>query len=260
MRLLLADDEKIMLENLKDILKDLCPKAEIYAFSWPADALDAARQQQMDIAFLDIEMGNMNGLQMAIELKKLNPDIHIIFVTGFSQYAVDAFQIHASGYLLKPVKTEDVARELTFLYAKKEPPSHIRVQMFGGFEIYVDGKPVKFGRSKSKELLAYLIDCRGASVTTAQAYSVLYGDEAHPVSGTSYFRNIIRELRISLKNAGIEKILKRDFNSLSIVPEALDCDYYHFLEGDPIAVNLYRNNYLPQYSWAEFHHGFSKYF
>lgn len=255
MRFLLADDEKIMLEQLKDILAELRPEAEICAFSWPLDALAAAEKQRMDIAFLDIEMGGMNGLRMAAELKKSNPDIHIIFVTGFSQYAVDAFQIHASGYLLKPVKAEDVARELTFLYEKKEPRSHIRVQMFGGFEIYVDGEPVKFGRTKAKELLAYLIDCRGASVTTAQAYAALYGDAVHP-SSTGYFRNIVRELKVSLKNAGIERILKRNFNSLSIVPEELDCDYYHFLEGDPAAVNLYRNNYLPQYSWAEFNHGF----
>lgn len=122
---------------------------------------------------------------------------------------------HATGYLLKPVDEESVKRELTFIYGEPDRKSHIRVQTLSGFEIFVDGKPVRFGRSKAKELLAYLVDRRGAAVTTAQAYAVLYEDAVNSASGTGYFRNIVRELKNSLKRAGIERILIR---SLIVYP------------------------------------------
>lgn len=250
MRFLTVDDEEIMLNQLENMLRSIRPDAEIFSFIWPDDALEAAKQEQMDVAFLDIEMGAMTGLELAGKLKKIKPDIYIIFVTGYQKYALDAFAVHATGYLLKPVTEEALKRELTFIYTKAEAQNHIRVQTFGGFEIYVDGKPVKFARTKSKELLAYLIDRRGASVTTKEAYAALFEDAAG--AGTGYFRNIVHELKNALQSAGVEEILKRSFNSLAIATEKIDCDYYRFLEGDPIAVNQYRGDYMPSYSWAEF--------
>ena len=56
----------------------------------------------------------------------------------------------------------------------------------------------------------------------------------------------------TLKKAGAEEILIKGYNSYSIVPEKFDCDYYRFLEGDPKAINQYKNDYMPQYSWAEY--------
>ena len=164
---------------------------------------------------------------------------------------MQAFQIHATGYLLKPFSQEDVMRELTFIYGEQKKV-HIRAQTFGGFEIFVDGQPVKFSRAKAKELLAFLIDRKGTSVTTAEAYAVLFENAEDTVSGKSYFRNIVRDLKNSLKTVHAEEILLRSFNSLAIVPDKIECDYYQFLKGDPIAVNQYRNDYMPQYSWAEF--------
>ncbi len=253
-RFLAVDDEPFLLEELRDALKQARPDAEILTFARPREALAAAETQAVDAAFLDIEMGSMTGLELAERLKRLQPDLHIIFVTGHQEYALQAFRVHATGYLLKPICQEDLNRELTFLYEKRQP-GKIRVQTFGGFEIYVNGEPVKFGRSKSKELLAYLIDRRGASVTTGDAYAILFEDMKATASGKGYFRNVIRDMKESLKAVGADHILLRDFNRLAIVPELLDCDYYRFLQGDPAAVNQYRGDYLPQYSWAEFRNG-----
>lgn len=251
MRFLAVDDEKIMLERLRDILQNIRPAAEILTFTWPEDALEAAKQMTVNAAFLDIEMGGMTGLELACRLKKYNPDIHIIFVTGHEKYAVEAFSIHATGYLLKPVDEAALERELSFIYGDPDSPARIRVQTFGGFELYVDGQPVKFERSKSKELLAYLIDHRGAAVTTGEAYAALFEDASGSVSGKSYFRTIVHGLKNSLKKAGAEEILVKKFNSLAIAPQRIECDYYAFLQGNPIAVNQYHNDYLPAYSWAE---------
>lgn len=254
MRFLAVDDEPLMLDGLVSALRDARPGAEILLFQWPEDALEAAREQPADVAFLDIQMDGMTGLQLAVELKKIKPDIHIIFVTGYSQYAVDAFAMHATGYLLKPVEKANVERKLTFLYGEQSV-GKVRVQTFGGFEIYVEGHPVKFSRAKSKELLAFLIDRKGASVTTADAYAALFDGAADTVSGKGYFRNIVKDLRQSLRTAGIEDIFRRGYSSLAIVPEKLNCDYYRFLQGDGAAVNQYQGDYLPQYSWAEVRNG-----
>lgn len=249
MRFLAVDDEKIMLDQLTDMLGRIRPEAEILSFPWPDDALEAVKRKRVDVAFLDIETGGMTGLELAARLKKIQPDIYIIFVTGFQEYALDAFAVHATGYLLKPVSEEALEQELAYIYQKPESSSRIRVQTFGGFEIYVDGQPVKFARSKAKELLAYLIDHRGASVTTREACAVLFEDDSG--NRTGYFRNILRELKNALRSAGAEEILERSFNSLAVLPEKIDCDYYRFLDSDPTAVNQYQNDYLPSYSWAE---------
>lgn len=251
MLFLAVDDEKIMLDKLTDALKNARPEAEILSFSWPQDALEAAGKAPVDVAFLDIEMGGMTGLQLAARLKKIKPDIHIVFVTGFHKYAVDAFAIHATGYLLKPVSEETINRELTFIYGEPKTQSHIKVQTFGGFDIYVDGKLLKFGRTKAKELLAYLIDRRGATVTTAEIYAALFEDVEDNVTRKGYLRTLFSEAKKTLKKANAETVLVKGYNSYAIVPEKIDCDLYRFLDGDPIAVNAYQNDYLPSYSWAE---------
>ena len=127
MRFLVVDDEKMMLDGLEMMLKKLRPEAEILAFSWPEDALAAAGACPADTAFLDIQMGGMTGLELAVRLKRIHPDMHIIFVTGYADYAVEAFAMHASGYLLKPVSEAALKRELTFLYGEPETKCRIRV-------------------------------------------------------------------------------------------------------------------------------------
>ncbi len=250
MRFLAVDDEPWALEELVSALRAARPEAEILPFSWPQDALEAAGEQPMDVAFLDVQMRGMSGLQLAARLKKVKPDIHIIFVTGYSQYAVDAFSIHATGFLLKPATKEAVDREMTFIYGEQKPKSHIRVQTFGGFELFVDGKPVKFGRAKAKELLAYLIDHRGAAVTAGDICAALFEDADDKASKT-HLRQVLHELKKALKNVAAEELLIKGHNSYAAVTEKIDCDLYRFLAGDPIAVNAYQNDYLPAYSWAE---------
>lgn len=251
MRFLAVDDEPLILSGLVSALHEARPEAEILSFQWPDEALEAVKERPADVAFLDIQMGGMTGLQLAARLKKIKPDIHIIFVTGYSQYAVDAFAIHATGYLLKPVEKEDVERELTFIYGAPKTKGRIRIKTFGGFDLYVDGRLVRFERTKAKELLAYLVDRRGSSATTGEICAALFEDAGNTMSGRSYFRTLLHELNKILRKACAEEILRKDWNSYAIVPETFDCDFYRFLEGDPAAINQYQNDYLPTYSWAE---------
>ena len=91
MNFLVIDDEPLQLKELIAVLQQIQPDAAIFSYAWPDDALEAAKQYPMDVAFLDIQTGGMTGLELAVQLKKVKPDIHIIFVTGYSHYAIEAF-------------------------------------------------------------------------------------------------------------------------------------------------------------------------
>ena len=82
MNFLLTDDEPLQLQELTSILRRIRPEAQVFAYTWPDDALEGAKAHPIDVAFLDIQTGGMSGLELALELKKIQPGVHIIFVTG----------------------------------------------------------------------------------------------------------------------------------------------------------------------------------
>ncbi len=252
MKFIVVDDEPLVLQDLEDTLKNVRPESEVFGFTSARDALSFAEKQPLDVAFLDIELGYTNGIVLAKQLKELQPELHIIFVTSYEKYAVDAFAIHATGYLLKPAEPEALQRELTFIYGKSEPEKQVVIQTFGGFDVFVGGKAIAFKRSKAKELLAYLVDRRGCGVTTKEACAILFEDAPYDKAQKNYFQTIYTELKNTLTQAGIETVLKKSRNNLAVDTEAFDCDYYRFMQGDVAAINQYRGDYLISYSWAEF--------
>ena len=114
MRIIAADDEALMLDMLTDRIRQACPQGEIHPFSSARRLLAWLEEtgEGFDVAFLDIEMPGMSGIALAQRLKELCPRGNLIFVTGFSQYMAEAFQLHASGYIRKPVTVKAVEEEL----------------------------------------------------------------------------------------------------------------------------------------------------
>ena len=259
MRFLLVDDEPLMLEDAKNAICKTVPSCEIDAFTTAKETLEFVGKytergkEPISVAFLDIQLGQNNGLTLAKQLKDIQPDLHIIFVTGYTQYAVSAFAMHATGYLMKPVMPDDIKRELTFIYGedKLKEKKNIRIQTFGGFAIFVNEQLLTFKRQKSKELLACLVDRQGADITTRLACTLLWEDESYDRKMMSNFRNIVSDLRGTLLEAGVKELLIKKRNSIAVDTTKFDCDSYRFLKGDPIAVNAYQGNYLSDYSWAE---------
>ena len=253
MRFLLVDDVRPILDEETSLLKELMPESEIYSCTNVREARKYIEKEHFDVAFLDVELGTMNGIALAKLMKDTQPDINIIFVTGFSNYALEAFSVHATGYLLKPLQKEQLKRELTFLYGKnKAEDKKIKVQTFGNFEVWVDGEKLTFGRQKAKELFAYLIERKGAGVTTREACAVLFEDSCYDHTIKSYFQTIVSDMRNTFKNVGMEDIIRKSYNSLSVDTDLIDCDYYRFLSGDAKAINGYNGEFMMNYSWAEF--------
>lgn len=90
MNIIAVDDEKLALRDLTQILELVLPEASVSGFRTPQKALAHAWAVPVDIAFLDVEMKGMNGLELAKQLKDIRGRTNIVFATGFSQYAVDA--------------------------------------------------------------------------------------------------------------------------------------------------------------------------
>ena len=253
MMIFAIDDEPKALRVLCRCVEAAAPGAGLRAFDSAFAALDAIRFGGLfpDIVFSDIEMPGLSGLEFAVALKKASPDTRVVFVTAFSQYALDAFQVRAQGYIMKPLTTALVRRELDELPAEPKPaPNRLRVQCFGYFEVFWRGEPLRFARRRTKEFLAYLVDRRGAFCAMEDVISALWGDVDDMKNAKHRVRNYISDLRETLKEIGMEDVLIRRTNNIAIRTELLDCDYYRMLEGDMAAVNAFRGEYMTNYSWA----------
>lgn len=256
MKILAADDELLALEMLVDAIKEAEPDSEIFDFQKPSKLLEFAKDNPCDIAFLDIQMRGMTGVELAKKLKDLNPKMNIIFVTSYDEYTGKAMELRASGYIMKPVTASRVREELDNLRYPVEVKSDkaIRVQCFGNFDVFdKDNKPVHFERSKSKEVFAYLVHKNGTSCTTKEIAAALFEDMPYDKKQQDYVQKIISALVKSFKEIGCEDIINKAYNSISVDKNKIDCDYYKFKEADANAVNSYMGEYMSQYYWADFY-------
>ncbi|MGN1051824.1 MAG: response regulator, partial [Candidatus Scatosoma sp.] len=207
MKILAVDDEKLALETLVDSVGKVLPDAEVSGFRNPGDAVEHVKDNYCEIAFLDIKMRGISGLELARRLKDIQGDINIVFVTGYSEYALDAFRLYASDYLLKPSTPEAVKKALDHLRTPVKPVNgkKIRFQCFGAFEVFYCDKPLVFKRAKAKELLAYLVDRMGAAVTMGELMSVLWEDGRDTLSRRSNLRNLISDVKRTLAKTRSEE-------------------------------------------------------
>lgn len=258
MKIIAVDDEKIALQGLLASIEKAAPDAEIHGFRRTAEAIAHMESDPCDVAFLDIEMKGMNGVEVAEKLKAINPDVNIIFATGFGSYRDAAFDLHASGYLIKPITTESVKRELEHLRRPVAAPKRLQIHTFGNFEVLYNGTPLKFKYQKTKEMLAYLVDRKGAMCSSDEILVVLFEDDG---DHKAYYHRIRSDLLAAFANIGCENLIQQQKGMLGIAVQEVDCDYYDYLNGKASLEKLYHGEYMAQYSFAEITNGelFAKY-
>lgn len=250
MKILLVDDEELQLLRLESEVKKVVPSsATILSFSNSSKYIKECQDEKIDIAFLDIEMPGMNGISLAKELKRINPLVNIIFVTAYNDYALEAYKIHASGYLSKPVTAEKIKKELDALRYPLEfkGEKKLQIKCFGNFEIFRNGEPVRFSYQKSKEVFAYLVDREGSVINVNELNAVLW-EEDHK----SYLRNLIADIVTTLKNIDCSDVFLKKHNGCCIDINKVDCDAYEYKKGNPNAIRMYRGEYMAQYPWPIF--------
>lgn len=245
MNVIVVDDERFVLSAETMTIKRALPDAAVYSFQKAIEALELAKDNKIDIAFLDINIKGVTGIALAKKLQETNPKINIIFCTGYSEYSLEAHDLYCSAYLMKPITDEKVNKALDHLrHPLSKKIEGLRVQCFGNFEVYKDDKPIEFKQKRTKELFAYLIDRCGATVSTKEIMMVLYEKD----NKESYIRNLRSDLKHTFEELGFSEALVRRGGDMGLNMEKIDCDYYEYLKGRR---ELFRGEYMSQYSFAE---------
>ena len=243
-----VDDERPMLKALTDLVKASPDIKAVHDFSACSAALEWISNNPADVAFLDINMRGMGGLALAEKIVELRPECKIVFCTGYEEYALDAIRLRCSGYLMKPIAPEAVQKEIDFIKSKNPAASLLDVKCFGNFEVLKNGEALTFKRTKTKELLAVLVDRNGAGITGKQICAMMWPDNTDDAKNMDYLRHLVGDLKKTLANAGAEKVFCQEGYHYRIDTARINCDYYEFLQkGKP----QFRGEYMTQYSWAE---------
>ena len=256
LNVLCVDDEKLALQGILSLCARVPEISQAQGFAHAGEALAWLRVHPCDLALLDIDLPEMDGITLAMKIKETRPDTDIVFVTGYAQYAVDAWAVHARGYLLKPVsltQLQDEVRHVLSLRARPQPrqaSAHIEVRTFGNFDLLVDGEPVHFQRAKAKELLAFLVEKQGRDITREEAFRGLWEGMTYDRPAQKQLDVILRSLRATLKEYGVSEILTLRRGTIRVEPQLFSCDMYRFLLGDATAISEYRGEYMAAYSWA----------
>ena len=242
-----VDDEVLMLGALVSAIEASPDITKVVKYSDCEEALEFVKNNPVDIAFLDINMRGMGGIELAENIISACPECKIVFCTGYEEYAISAFKLHASGYLLKPVSAKDVQIEIDNIKGVLKSQKPLVVKCFGNFEVYAQGEKLTFKRSKTKELFAFLIDRNGAGVTSGEICVALWeNDEVQ--KNKNYIHQLFRDLRQTFEAIGMGDIFERNNYFYSINPEKIDCDYFNYIKtGRP----EFLGEYMSQYSWAE---------
>ena len=259
MKILVADDEIQALEVQTDAIRKAYPEAAVYDFFSSSRLLAFARENSCDIAFLDIQMRGMSGVDLARKLKTLCPRIHIIFVTSFSEFTGAAMSLHVGGYIMKPVTAEKIKAEVSDLQYRNQGRDNaflLKIHCFGNFDVFTpDNRILHFECSRAKEVLAYLVYLHGASCTVREIAALLFEDGLYDRKQQTYVQKMVSSMLSTLRKYHAESIIEESYNSMALNTFLVSCDYYDFMKGTGTKLS-YPGKFMSQYSWAEYMTGY----
>lgn len=252
MRVLCVDGDTERLNSLVQLVKKTFPLATADAESNGDNACYLAERRGYDAVLTETQWADGDGIKIARYIHDVSPQTKVIFITEQDKYALLAFQARACGYLISPVTQERLKEEFDDLkICDGEKKRIVEAKTFGNFELLCDGKAVKFTRSKTKELIAYLVDRRGTSASASELIVNLWEDKNVDKTTRSMLHNLICEAKKVFAELGISYVLDFKYNSFRIDDKQIICDYYELLDGNKNAREKFMGVYMASYSWAE---------
>lgn len=233
-RAILVDDEMLALQHLKKKLGELGTVEVVDTFSNAESFLNVMEQLDFQVAFLDIEMPGLDGLDLAKIIKEWNKNIYIVFVTANRNYAIQAFELQSLDYLLKPIlkyrleKTIIRIQEQLTMTGKhsvsiKPISPTIKVICFNEFVVYQQDEPVKWKTAKSKELFAFLISNLHTYVNRDTIIDQLWPEHDYKKAKIQLHTSM-SHLRKTLDSIGLEKVIHFSNQSYTLELDTLQCD------------------------------------
>ncbi len=256
MTILVVAKSPFLREQMEDTIRKFKADAKILVFRDSPKALAAAREERIDVAFIDDKLSEIDGLLLGRYLKDLNPMVNLVILTKVRGIAYDAMGLRASGCILLPLGRKDVEVELGDLRFPPDQPVRKRVfaQTFGNFELFVDGTPVTFKYSRTKEIVALLINNRGVQTTNGEIIAALWEDDGDPKVKTSYLSNLRQDLQNTLSDLNLNDIIIKQLGSMAIATDKIECDFYDWMDKKNASRYRYLGDYMNQFSWAEMVH------
>ncbi|MBY0121150.1 response regulator [Bacillus sp. S/N-304-OC-R1] len=224
----LIDDEILGLTLLEAMLKEIEGIEIAGKFMNPLDGLKEIEIVKPDVVFLDIEMNEMNGIKVAEQLETIAEQTEIVFVSAYDQYALDAFNVRATDYILKPIEKKRLEKTVERVRQRKNQgnslpkgESFFKAHLLGNFSFKSGNELVKWRTKKVKELCAYLIYCQ-KPVHKDNIMEELWPEQSLERK-TAMLHTTVYYLRKELKSRGFPEGIKYEDERYSLVIE-LDYD------------------------------------
>lgn len=251
MRAIILDDEPLMVEAFVRLSKKIEDLTIIGEFEDSEDAINFAKNNSFEIAFLDIELPGINGIECAKILRKKMPNILIVFISAYNSYLRESNLIGGDDYLLKPYKEETIELMMDRMRLLVKRQKKIYVQMFGRFNVLKDGAPVPL-RGRAKEILALIMTRRGKEISNEEIYNTLWEARKYSNSNMKVYYNAIKRLKDNLKKNGLENIIYSTARGQMANIDLFDCDYYSWLDNNHDKHEQFNGEFLSEYSWGEY--------
>ncbi|PWV88467.1 response regulator receiver and SARP domain protein [Paenibacillus cellulosilyticus] len=225
---MIVDDEELSVKRLTRLLLESGEFSVCHSFLNPSEAYEFAKANRIDVAFLDISMPAIDGMTLSGKLRELDDSIQLVFATGYGDYAVQAFDINALDYLLKPVTTERLNKTLSRIDKTPRSAPALRVQLLNELKIYNrDGQetPIKLRSPKTEELFAFLLCKR--SVSREEIVETLWTD----METDKALKNLNSTLYYIRQAVGADKIgsiMHTGKTEIRLEENGIDCDLYVF--------------------------------
>ncbi|MFD2043767.1 response regulator [Ornithinibacillus salinisoli] len=230
---ILVDDEELSIIPLVKKLQKFKDIDIVKTYSNPKQVV--VEDMNFDVVFLDIEMQEMDGLNLAEEILSKNSNIQIVFVTAHSEYAIQAFEIHSIDYLLKPVTTkrlEKTIKRLKESIAAKEqlqvsplPESQLSIKCFGELQVYYNKQPLSFKTAKAKELFAFLLTYRNTYIHRDKIIEELWPNQDYKKSKT-YLHTCLSHVRKLFNSINYSECILFKNQHYCLQMHLKDCDAF----------------------------------
>lgn len=214
-----ADDNAAVLKIMNVLLNRIDPQGKHFTADSAAKALSLVETERAEVIFLDIEMPGISGIEAAYKLSERFPRLNIIFITGHSEYALEAHEVYCSGFLCKPVNENDIRRALSHLRFPLVSGRRIKVMCGENFGIFVDDKPFRFKREKTAEMFSYLVYKNGVICSNSELLTVLWGGD---IEKQGFLRQLVLDMKTCFEAVGVNDLFEKSRGSIRLDPEQIE--------------------------------------
>lgn len=181
------DDERLALNFMEHLLEGVDEVKLVASFQHGREGLEFVLKEKIDVVFLDIEMPEFNGLELAEKMLEKKPELDIVFVTAYNEYAVNAFEVNAIDYLMKPVKADRLQKTIDRLLANRisekpvqEGAKKLWIRLGYNLSFALENQafePLKWRTAKARELFLFLLQNHGSLVHKGTLMEILWGED-----------------------------------------------------------------------------------